>query len=143
MTELSGYAFRPMKSHGAALYRGIGNGLTPILLAVPVEDHPAHESLRRIEHEYDLRTKLEPEWAARPLALASHNGRAALVLEDPGGELLDNLVGQPMELAKFLPVAVSLAVALNKMHRRELIHKDVRPANVLVDVASAMVRLTG
>jgi serine/threonine protein kinase len=99
--------------------------------------------LRRIEHEYGLRAALESDWAARPVSLANRNGRAALVLEDPGGELLDRLLRRPMDLTEFLRIAVSLAVALQKTHGRGLIHKDVRPANVLVDMASATVWLTG
>ena len=88
MTELSGYAFSPLREGEFTLYRGSGKGLDPILLVVPVGQYPAQESLRRIEHEYALRAALESDWAARPVALASRNGRAALVLEDPGGELL-------------------------------------------------------
>jgi hypothetical protein len=32
-----------------------------------------------------------------------------LVLEDPGGELLDRLLGKPMELGRFLRLAINLA----------------------------------
>jgi hypothetical protein len=37
-----------------------------------------------------------------------------LILEDPGGEPLDRLLGQPMELSQFLRFAVGLAAALGK-----------------------------
>ena len=65
------------------------------------------------------------------------------MLEDPGGEPLDHLLGRPMDVTEFLRVGVSLAVAVHKTHGRGLIHKDVRPANVLVDMASATIWLTG
>ena len=51
-----------------------------------------------------------------------------LVLEDPGGEPLDRLLGQPMELTRFLRFAVGLAAAVGKLHKRGLIHKDIKPA---------------
>ena len=51
-----------------------------------------------------------------------------LILEDPGGEPLDRLLGQPMELTRFLCFAVGLAAALGKLHQRGLIHKDIKPA---------------
>jgi PAS domain S-box-containing protein len=66
-----------------------------------------------------------------------------LILEDPGGEPLDRLLGQPMELSRFLRFAVGLAPALGKLHERRLIHKDIKPANILVDEASGGVWLTG
>jgi PAS domain S-box-containing protein len=66
-----------------------------------------------------------------------------LILEDPGGEPLERLLGQPMELSRFLRLAVGLAPALGKLHERRLIHKDIKPANILVDVAGGGVWLTG
>jgi len=55
-----------------------------------------------------------------------------LILEDPGGEPLDRLLGQPMELSRFLRFGVGLAAALGKLARQGLIHKDIKPANILV-----------
>src|SRR5271157_3410872 len=66
-----------------------------------------------------------------------------LVLEDPGGEPLDRLLGQPMELARFLRFAVGLAAAMGELHQRGLIHKDIKPANILVNSATGAVWLTG
>ena len=43
----------------------------------------------------------------------------------------------------FLRFAVGLATALSALHKKELIHKDVKPANVLVDPAAGHVRLMG
>src|SRR6202165_3243333 len=66
-----------------------------------------------------------------------------LLLEDPGGEPLDRLLGQPMEMGRFLQVATGLSAALRQLHERGLIHKDIKPANVLVDFATGQVWLTG
>jgi hypothetical protein len=94
MIELSGYAFETLRAGEVTFCRGSGEGLDPILLIVSGERYPTHEYLKRIEHEYGLRTVLESEWAARPLALTRRDGRAALLLEDPGGEPLDRLLGR-------------------------------------------------
>src|SRR2546426_4906833 len=48
-----------------------------------------------------------------------------------------------MEIGQFLRLAVALSGALNQLHGRGLIHKDIKPANVLVDTATGRVRLTG
>jgi serine/threonine protein kinase len=66
-----------------------------------------------------------------------------LILEDPGGEPLDRLLGQSIELSRFLRFAVGLAVALGKLHQQGLIHKDIKPANILVNSATGAVWLTG
>jgi serine/threonine protein kinase len=66
-----------------------------------------------------------------------------LVLENEGGEPLDRLLGVPMELGRFLRLAIGVAVALGKLHQRGLIHKDIKPANILVNDTTGEVRLTG
>src|SRR5258708_24772358 len=66
-----------------------------------------------------------------------------LVFEDPGGEPLNRLIQGPMEMTQFLGFAVGLATALSRLHKRDLIHKDVKPGNVLVNFAPGEVRLMG
>ncbi|CAH2405775.1 AAA family ATPase [Mesorhizobium escarrei] len=143
MTELSGYVFSALRGGEFTLYRGSGDGLDPILLLAPIGEYFARESLKRLEHEHDLKAELDADWAVRPVDLSRHDGRMALVLEDPGGEPLDQLIGQPMDVTQFLHIAIPLAAAIGQMHRHVLIHKDIKPANILVDVASGGVWLTG
>ncbi|HYS09256.1 MAG TPA: protein kinase, partial [Myxococcales bacterium] len=100
-------------------------------------------SLARLEHEYALRNELDAAWAARPLALVNEHGRTTLLLQDPGGEPLARLLGRPMDAASFLRIAIGLAAALGRLHERGLIHKDLKPANVLVSGAIGEVWLTG
>jgi serine/threonine protein kinase len=104
---------------------------------------PALETLKKIEHEYSLSDELDSAWAVRPLALSERRGQTTLLLEDPGGEPLDRLLPGPMQMPQFLRLAIGLATALHGLHKRELIHKDVKPANVLVDPATGQARLMG
>ncbi len=118
-------------------------GRSPVLMVTPAAERPLPGSLLRLEHEYELRDELDPAWAARPLALVRDHGRTTLLLEDPGGEPLARLLGGPIEPAAFLRIAIGLAAALGRLHQRGLIHKDLKPANVLVDRATGEVWLTG
>ena len=94
-------------------------------------------------HEYELRDELEETWAVRPLALLREADRTVLVLEDPGGEPLKRLLGAPLEVERFLRLAIGIAAALGKLHQRGLVHKDIKPANVLVNEATGEAWLTG
>ena len=131
MNELSGYVFSSLREGDIALYRGSGNGLTPILLVAAEETSPG--CVERLEHEYALKSELDADWAARPVALTHDNGRMTLVLEDPGGAPLDRLLGRPLDVSHFLRIAIPLAGALRHVHERGLIHKDIKPANILVE----------
>jgi predicted ATPase/signal transduction histidine kinase len=141
VTELSSYAFAQLRDGELTLYRGCGEGLPPILLATA--ENASLACLNRLEHEYTLRADLDTAWATRPIELSRHRNRLALVLEDPGGTVLDRLLGRPLGITEFLRIAISVAAALRQVHARGLIHKDIKPANVLVDVAGGGVWLTG
>ena len=69
-----------------------GNRLA-VLLVAPAADHPSRSRLDRLTHEYELKDELDGAWAVRPLALMRDAGRTVLVLDDPGGEPLDRLLG--------------------------------------------------
>src|SRR5215475_1110026 len=114
-----------------------------VLLVTPAADHPSPSRLDRLTHEYELKDELDGAWAARPLALMRDAGRTVLVLDDLGGEPLDRLLGGPMEVERFLRLATAVTWALGKLHQRGFIHKDIKPANIVVDCADGHVRLTG
>ncbi|HUL49318.1 MAG TPA: protein kinase, partial [Gemmatimonadales bacterium] len=119
-----------------------GDGST-VLAVLPATEHPTSGCLERLKHEFGLKDELDSAWAAQPLELIRERGQTLLVLADPGGAPLDRLLGAPMEIGTFLRLAVSLSAALGALHRRGLIHKDIKPANVLVDSAASRVWLTG
>jgi len=114
-----------------------------VLIVAPAAERPSPGCLERLAHEYELKDELDAAWAARPLELRREGGRTLLTLEDAGGEPLERLVGQPMAIGRLLRLAVGIAAALGKVHHRGLVHKDVKPANILIDCADGQVRLTG
>jgi PAS domain S-box-containing protein len=114
-----------------------------VLVVLPAAQHPVPSNLDRLAHEYGLKDELDGAWAVRPLELMREAGRTMLVLEDLGGEPLDQLLGAPMELECFLRLAVSIASALGKVHQRGLVHKDIKPANILVNRTTREVKITG
>ncbi|MCU1337978.1 MAG: multi-sensor signal transduction multi-kinase [Bryobacterales bacterium] len=148
MKALSGYVLERFREDADfTLYRGRKQGdRSPVLAIAPSAEQPSPQILRRLEHEYSLAAELDPAWSAKPLELTRHEGRTILLLNDPGGEHLDGILerdhGQPLELTRFLRIAIGLATALGHVHRHGLIHKDIKPANVLVD-AHGNVWLTG
>ena len=79
----------------------------------------------------------------RPIVIARHWDRTVLVLEDPGGAPLDRLLGHPLGVAFALRVAISLSAAIGHLHQLGLIHKDVKPANVLVNSVTGQCWLMG
>jgi hypothetical protein len=107
-----------------------------VLAVVPASERPTPRSLDRLAHEYGLKDELDGAWAVRPLSLVRERGQTVLLLEDPGGEPPERLLGPPMEVGGLLRLAI--AGALAQVHRRDLVHKDIKPANILFTRAGVL-----
>ena len=113
---------------------------------IPVISGPAHSiqaRINRLAHEFELKDHLDAEWALRPIELVRESGHTMLVVEFSGGAPLDRLIRHPMETGRFLQLAAAMATALGRLHGRGLIHKDLKPAHVIVDATGERVWLTG
>jgi PAS domain S-box-containing protein len=123
--------------------RGAESERRAVLVVLPAGEHPSKSNVDRLIHEYGMRTELNGAWAAQPLELLNDRGRVMLVLEDTGGEPLDESLGAPAEVGRFLCVAIGIATALGRLHKGGFVHKDIKPANILANSATGEVRLTG
>ena len=133
----AGRAFCRLSQHNA-------EGEKHAFIPVPATDeHPTQESVNRLAHEHDLKSYLDRTWALRPLELVRERGQTLLVVDYTGGEPLDRLIRQPMEIGQFLRLSAALSGAIGQLHGRGLIHKDIKPTNLLVDSETGRVRLTG
>jgi PAS domain S-box-containing protein len=147
MIDLSEYRLETIrKDDEFILYRGTRQSdatSSSIFVLTPASEHPAVASLRRMEHEYSLQAELDPDWAVIPIGLVKHDGRTMLVLANSGGDPLDRFIGTPLELRQFLRLAIGLSAALGRLHERGLVHKDIKPSNILINSATGQVWLTG
>jgi len=114
-----------------------------VLVVLPAAEHPRAAILDRFAHEYGLKEELDSAWSARPLELIRDGGRTFLVLEDSGGVPFDSLLGAPMETRHFLNIASGVAAAVGKLHKCGLVHKDLKPSNILVNRTTGEIKLTG
>jgi PAS domain S-box-containing protein len=143
--ELSQYIFEALRTdEELILYRGLSrDDGSAVLMLSPVLEYASPETLKRLEHEFSLREELDRKWFALPIGITRHLGRTVLVLEDPGGAPLDHVLGRPVDIEFALGIAIGLASAIDQLHQRGIIHKDIKPANVLVEVATGECWLTG
>ncbi|HET9376016.1 MAG TPA: AAA family ATPase [Chthoniobacterales bacterium] len=144
MTELTSFTLERLWEDGEmVLLRGKQNtGSARVLVMAPALERPAPETIARLRHAYSLASQLDSAWATRPLELVHYDGRPALLMGDSGGDLLERLLGPPMEQSQFLRIAAGIAVALRGLHGNGIIHRNVKPGNILVDWATGRAWLT-
>ena len=128
---------------GRAWRERAGDARKDVLIVLPGSEQPALTTLDRLTHEYSFKDELDSTWAARPLELVRDRGQTILVLEDPGGELLSAQSGTRWRWRVSCASLSGVAAALGKVHQQGLIHKDIKPANTLVNAARWQVWLTG
>ncbi|MGK3960724.1 AAA family ATPase [Sorangium sp. So ce118] len=114
----------------------------PVVLKVLRRDHASPRALGRLHHEHEVARALDTSAVVKPGAIEAFGDQVALVLEDFGGRSLDQLQGGPMPLERFFPLALRLAAALAELHRHHVIHKDIKPQNLLYNPATGEVKIT-
>ncbi|WP_437522040.1 AAA family ATPase [Sorangium sp. So ce726] len=119
----------------------------PVVLKVLRRDHASPRALGRLHHELEVARALDTTAIVKPYAIESFDDQAALVLEDFGGRSLDQLLDgdgpmRPMSIERFLPLALRLIGALAELHRRHVIHKDIKPQNLLYSPDTGEVKIT-
>ena len=125
----------------STVYRGSMSGFErPVLVKVPRSPHP--KQVQRLRNEYEIGGVLAGAAVLRPIALEMFQGSPALVLEDFGGESLEARCHAALPAGEFLPLAAAITAALAAVHERGVIHKNLKPDNILVHPATGEVRFT-
>ena len=106
------------------------------------------EAADKLTRELEISRRLDGEALRAGVVHAQElrpvNGSITLVLEDAGGEPLDRILRDgPLPLGAGLSLASELAATLDAFHRAGLIHRDIRPANILIDLDRRRARITG
>ncbi len=128
----------------STLYRGRREtDETPVVIKTPSSEYPSSGDLGRLSHEYEITKDLNLRGILRPYALHKIDGTLVLILEDVGGQSLKALsASKRLSLREFLDIAIPLVETLGELHQNNVIHKNINPANIIINRKTAEVRLT-
>jgi len=134
------------------VYRGIrcSNG-QPVAIKVLRNDFPRFNELVNFRNQYVIAKNLEIPGSVKAYSLETYHNHYALVMEDFGGislssylDLLASDSKEPLEglpINEFLPMAIQIANSLDGLYRHHVIHKDLKPANILINPTTKEVKL--
>ncbi|MCB0191198.1 MAG: AAA family ATPase [Anaerolineae bacterium] len=125
------------------LYRGLREkDSRPVIIKTPLEDYPAASDIEHLRHEYDILRLLTIDGVIQAYALENHDHKPTLILEDIGGTpLKEIIVAERFNLNDFLNLALTLAKTIESLHLNHIIHKDINPENIVVNLETGQVRL--
>ncbi|MFL5358701.1 AAA family ATPase [Archangium sp.] len=136
MLQIQGYTLRgAIKATGAnLLFHAVRDvdGL-PLILKTPRASSPGPRESERYQREFAILQRLRGVGGVtRPHACERVQERPVLLLETMEGLPLSELTGAPLEPSRVLKLAISLASTLAELHRRGVIHKDIKPSNIIL-----------
>jgi predicted ATPase/signal transduction histidine kinase len=97
---------------------------------------------RRLEREWQMAQWLQPEWAVAAVAKLYFGEGPLLVLDDDDGRPLSQLADGQLGVGRFLRLAVAASSALAAAHAQGIIHRDIKPAHLLLG-KDGQLRLSG
>ncbi|MDF0554169.1 ATP-binding sensor histidine kinase [Kamptonema sp. UHCC 0994] len=115
---------------------------TPVIIKTLKAEYPTLEEIARIRHEYQILHSLNIPGIIKPIELKPYEHGLALILEDFGGQPLKQYINdQKTNLINFLQIASQLAQILGELHQNQIIHKDIKPQNILIKPETRQIKL--
>jgi histidine kinase len=114
----------------------------PVVLKLMAEEYPSFEDTTRFKREYELGRSVSGDGAVVVLAWEPVRSSWAIIMEDLGARTLQTILDEHrLPLEEALQLGIKVAAALAAVHRRDVIHKDINPSNILVEPMGRKARL--
>ncbi|MEH2140154.1 protein kinase domain-containing protein [Nostoc sp.] len=129
------------------VYRAIREtDLTPVVIKLLQQEYPSFNELLLFRNQYTIAKNIDLPGIVRPYSLEPYRNSYALVMEDFGGISLRDWMngkmgGKQYSLTEFLEIAIALSDILDGLYRHRIIHKDIKPANILINPKTQQVKL--
>ena len=113
-----------------------------VIIKTTKGEYPELKEIAKLKHEYKILQTLDCPGVVKTIELLQYGNGLALVLEDFGGKSLKEIIASgKISLERFLNYAIALATAIRDIHYSKIIHKDIKPANIVVNEATAEIKI--
>ncbi|MEG3959303.1 AAA family ATPase [Microcoleus sp. herbarium2] len=147
MIELTGYEIldRVYSGTRTLVYRGTRLcDEKPVAIKVLRNEYPSFSELLHFRNQYTIAKNLNLPGIIQTYSLEAYRNGYALIVEDFGGISLKEWTGKGKtvpSLVEFFQIAIEMSNTLDLLYRHRIIHKDIKPANILINPETKQVKL--
>ncbi|MEH2157841.1 trifunctional serine/threonine-protein kinase/ATP-binding protein/sensor histidine kinase [Nostoc sp.] len=118
----------------------------PVVIKLLKNPYPSFSELVQFRNQYTIAKNLNSSTIIQTYSLKTHQNGYVLVMEDFGGISLKDYFARDQTrdigfLQEFLQIAIALCNTLDILIRHRIIHKDIKPANILINPETKAVKL--
>ncbi len=145
LPEIPGYSIQAELYTGSKtlVYRGIQEtAKRPVVIKILRQEYPSLSELIQFRNQYTITKNLNVPGIVRSLSLEPYKNGYALIMEDGGNISLTKYTQeQPLTLQQVLEIALAMAEILSHLHANRVIHKDIKPANIIIHPETQQIKL--
>jgi predicted ATPase/signal transduction histidine kinase len=145
MMALTGYQINELIYSGSRtlVHRGVREiDQKPVVIKLLRRDYPTFNELVRFRNQYTIAKNLDIDGIIKTYSLEHHQNSYALVMEDLGDiSLQEYTANYRPNLSEFFHIALQIVSILDRLYRQRVIHKDIKPANILIHPTTKEVRV--
>ncbi|MBE9228436.1 AAA family ATPase [Phormidium sp. LEGE 05292] len=135
------------------VYRGIRQSASagsskdyqqPVVIKILRNQYPTFSELVQFRNQYTIAKNLNHPGIIQTYNLEPYQNGYALVMEDFGGISLKEWIlkqKNPLSIQEFLILAIAISETLDILYRERIIHKDIKPNNILINPQTKQVKL--
>lgn len=124
------------------VYRATNNN-KPVILKYLNSEYPSNTELKNFRSEYDILSKYNLKNSVKAIQLEAYKNSLVIVFEDIGAASLARIIKEKkfFQIKEFLEVALAIAKSLHELGENQIIHKDVKPHNIIYNPLTKVVKI--
>ena len=131
------------ESERTLVYRGINlESKQSVVVKLMAQEYPSFNELVQFRNQYAIAKNLDLPGIVKQYSLLRYNNGYALIMEDIGAiSLIEYQRQLSVSVEQFWEIALQITEILHHLHQNQIIHKDIKPANILIHPETKEIKL--
>ncbi|MBE9164247.1 MULTISPECIES: ATP-binding sensor histidine kinase [Microcoleaceae] len=145
MLKLPGYTNFQKINEGVktVVYRGLNlQNQQAVIVKLLSSKYPHPLDVANLKYQYEIAKNLNIPGVVKCLGLERYQNSFALIMEDFGAQSLNYILASlKNDFISFLRIAIQLTETLGQLHKQQIVHKDIKPKNIIINPETWLVKI--